>query len=146
MKKIIVCILLVVMVVMLTSCMACIRGWSPPYGIWHNEELNITLFIDEELSLRADVFPGIYVQYSKIMDITIVIESKSSHIYVYESSIFAENSWRDYLFFGWYRVEDDRLYFEVDRYNSEPSDIGTIVFERLEQALMIRWFLSIIDR
>jgi len=110
----------------------------------------MTLFIDSELSLMGDgistgAFTGMYVHDDEKINIIVVIEGKGNHISIHNYAVEWRNSSENLLFFGGYRVEGDRLYFEVDRDYSEPIDMDAIIFEQMEQAELIRWFLSVID-
>jgi len=110
----------------------------------------MTLFIDSDFSLTGDGvatwgFLGLYVQDGENVTIVAYFNEKFGEIYIFERTTFDANSWRDYLFFGRYRIRNDRIYFDVEEYRSEPVDMDTIAFEQLEQAELIRWFLSVID-
>jgi len=129
MKKIIMYIAAIFLVITLT---ACIRSWSPPYGIWQSAEPNITLFIEREIremhSELGSVFTGLYVRGDEEINIIIVFEGKGGHISIYENAILDDrSSWRDFLLFGSYHIEGENLYIESSTYD-------TIVFSLIEEA------------
>ena len=131
MKKIIVWIVLVLLVL---SLGACGRGWVTPYGIWHSEELNMTLFIDREHRIRGDnvaggEFPGIYVRDDEEIDIIVDVFTKNNQISIHDS---ANVRWEYRLFSGNYHIENDRLYFRSDRHYPETG-FDTIIFELMEE-------------
>ena len=132
MKKIIVWI---VSVFMATSLTACIRSWPPPYGVWHSEELNMTLFINRELIIRGDnvvggMFPGIYIRDDEEIDIFVDVFTKNNQISIHDS---ANVRWEYRMISGEYLLEDGRLYLTSFNRNPETGEFDTIIFELLEE-------------
>jgi len=98
--------LMVLLVFLLLSLTACLNP-SLPYGIWQSEDLNMTLFIDEELIISGDgewsgTFPGVYMQDYEEVDIIIHLDWKGGNIIL-------EFGGGNSIFHGSYRIVDNRL-------------------------------------
>ena len=135
MKKIIVCFATVFLMFSLSAC----RSWPPPYGVWYSEYPNITLFVDSALSLGGDDiatwdFPGIYVQNGEKISVTVNFNEKFGMIWIYEN-VTLENGTieRNTLFDGWYSIENNSLYLDLQSSYQEQIELYTIIFELIEE-------------
>jgi len=128
MKKIIMGFVSILVLILMfpLSCLTilCISqpNLTPPCGVWHNEELNLTLFVDQELSIGGDGiatwrFPGIYVRNGEEISISVNFNEKFGTIWIYENVVLEDGVVvKNTLFYGEYRIENDRIYVGGTRY------------------------------
>jgi len=144
-KKLPILVTVLTLMLMLTSCIGEIL--PIPFGIWHSENPNLTLFISREPEHIVGEFPiadrehasGIFLvkhvsEDGSEIELALSYSPRPYNFVIFDPLIADEGFFSDSIYFdGRHRIRDDRLYFELRPFYRELTGFDTIVFERVEE-------------
>ena len=132
MKRVLLTVLLVVCISVhvTTVFTSCAIPYERPYGIWQNETVGLTLFIDPH---NYGNNSGIYVIGNEEHEVVITFRHDKGFIVQDVRDFEGARITNNYRYFdGRFRVRDDKLYYTLTRNWQEQTGIrDTIVFEKV---------------
>lgn len=127
-------LLSIFLLIFLTSCTVAFH--RTPYGIWHNEEHNITIFISPDYFIHPGHYPGILIGNGKEIDIIVNICRSHGMFFIANASLEERITLSNSYFDGFYRVRHGRLEYTLTSHHRELTGIDRIVFELIEEVVL----------
>ena len=141
--KIVTSIFFAILILPLTACLP--RPGPPPFGVWHNEEHGITLYIEPEFLLphTVETFVGTINQNNLTTNLIVrftanvpemgFIDRDAPTTRLNPNAIYPVAFAGEMLIYGDFRLDDDDLlYFNLDRNFRRQLGFRRIIFNRIE--------------
>ena len=139
MKKIFVSVLILIHVILMSSCFGKFP-YDAPYGMWRSDDPSIYLNIVAKLQMESK---GIYIKDGELREVFLtfknepafIIQDIDSYFYSKTSKHWVTDS--SYYFDGKFEIKDEKLYYYARWSDLTGQGTGqetkTIIFEKIEE-------------